>query len=65
VRVTSPPIADRPIVASSADVADPPDDLRSLVTLSRTHPTDIGERHVYVKLDNTKVRLATPRCAIN
>jgi hypothetical protein len=66
VRVTSPPSANRrPIVTSSTDVAEPPDDLRSLVTLSRTHPTDIGERHVYVKLDNTKVRLATPRCAIN
>ena len=45
-------------MTSSIDVADPLDDLRSFVTLSRTHPTDIGERHVFVKLDDTKVRLS-------
>jgi hypothetical protein len=45
-------------VTSWTEVAEPPDDLRSLVTLSRTHPTDIGERHVFVTLDDTKVRLA-------
>jgi hypothetical protein len=52
-------VADRgPVVTSSTDVAEPPDDLRSHVTLSRTHPTDVGERHVFVKLDDTKVRLS-------
>jgi hypothetical protein len=45
-------------VTASADVAGPPDDLRSFVTLSREHLTDIGERHVFVKLDDAKVRLA-------
>jgi len=27
------------------------DDLRSLVTISRTHPTDVGERQIIVRLD--------------
>ena len=27
------------------------DDLRSIVTISRTHPTDVGERQVIVRLD--------------
>jgi hypothetical protein len=52
-------VADRrPIPSSSASAAEPLDDLRSFVTLSRTHPTDIGERHVFVKLDETKFRLS-------
>ena len=45
------------MVTPSSEVVDPSDDLRSFVTLSRTHPTDIGERHVFIKLDDTKVRL--------
>ena len=57
--MTTPRVTDRgPVVTASTDVAEPPDDLRSFVTLSRTHPTDIGERHVFVKLDDTKVRLS-------
>jgi len=57
--VTTPRVTDRgTVVTSSTDVAEPPDDLRSFVTLSRTHPTDVGERHVFVKLDDTKVRLS-------
>ena len=46
------------MATASTEVAEPPDDLRSFVTLSRTHPTDIGERHVFVKLDDAKVRLS-------
>ena len=35
------------------------DDLRALVTLSRRHPSDCGQRHVFVRLDrDAKVRLA-------
>jgi hypothetical protein len=57
--VTTPRVADRGrVVTSSTDVAEPTDDLRSLVTLSRTHPTDVGDRHVFVKLNDTKVRLS-------
>ena len=57
--MTSPRVTDRgPVATEWTDVAEPPDDLRSFVTLSRTHPTDIGERHVFVKLDDTKVRLS-------
>ena len=57
--MTAPRVTDRrPVVTSSTEVAEPPDDLRSFVTLSRTHPTDIGERHVFVKLDDTKMRLS-------
>lgn len=57
--MTDPRVTDRgPVVTSSTDVAEPSDDLRSFVTLSRTHPTDVGERHVFVKLDETKVRLS-------
>jgi hypothetical protein len=34
------------------------DELRTWVTISRTHPVDIGERHVYVRLDgNPTVKL--------
>jgi hypothetical protein len=46
-----------PETTASSD-AETFDDLRTFVTLSRTHPTDVGERHVFVTLDNTKVRLA-------
>ena len=46
------------MVTASSDADEPLDDLRSFVTLSRTHHTDVGERHVFVTLDNTKVRLA-------
>ena len=57
--MTSPRVTDRgPVATEWTDVAEPPDDLRSFVTLSRMHPTDIGERHVFVKLDETKVRLS-------
>jgi hypothetical protein len=57
--VTSPRVIDRgPVATAWTDLAEPADDLRSFVTLSRTHPTDIGERHVFVKLDDTKVRLS-------
>ena len=48
----------RPVLSVTEDTADLHDDLRSFVTLSRMHPRDIGERHVFVKLDNAKVRLA-------
>ena len=47
-----------PVVSASDELADPADDLRSFVTLSRDHPSDIGERHVFARLDDTKVRLA-------
>ena len=33
------------------------DDLRTLVTISRTHPKDIGERQVFVKLDDKRAAL--------
>jgi hypothetical protein len=57
--VTSLRTANRgPVETPSKEIVEPPDDLRSFVTLSRTHPTDIGERHVFVKLDDTKVRLS-------
>jgi hypothetical protein len=57
--VISSRVADRrPAVTSSTDEAESLDDLRSFVTLSRTHPTDSGDRHVFVKLDETKVRLS-------
>ena len=57
--MTTPRLTDRGlVVTASTDVVEPPDDLRSFVTLSRAHPTDIGERHVFVKLDDTKERLS-------
>jgi hypothetical protein len=34
------------------------DDLRSFVTLSRTHPTDCGDRQIFVRLDGRETRLA-------
>jgi hypothetical protein len=33
------------------------DDLRSFVTISRTHPKDIGQRQVYVRLDEKRTTL--------
>jgi hypothetical protein len=33
------------------------DDLRSFVTISRTHPSDIRDRHVYVRLDGKDAKL--------
>lgn len=57
--MTSSRVTDRgPVATEWTDVAEPSDDLRSFVTLSRAHPTDIGERHVFVKLDDTKVRIS-------
>jgi hypothetical protein len=38
-------------------LADGTDDLRSFVTISRSHPTDIGERQVFVRLDDKRARL--------
>jgi hypothetical protein len=37
--------------------ADALDDLRSFVTISRTHPSDIGERQVFVRLDDKREKL--------
>lgn len=48
----------RPVAAVSDETAGPLDDLRSFVTLSRTHPNDVGERHVFVTLDTEKFRLS-------
>jgi hypothetical protein len=49
--------------AAPARAPQPPDvdldDLRSAVTVSRAHPSDVGERHVVVRLDEgRKVHLA-------
>jgi len=33
------------------------DELRTLVTISRTHPKDIGERQVFIKLDDKRATL--------
>ena len=33
------------------------DDLRTLITISRTHPKDIGERQIFVKLDDKRAAL--------
>ena len=51
-------IGRRKSVDTSDVLSDAPDDLRSFVTISRTHPTDIGERHVFVTLDTQRLRLA-------
>jgi hypothetical protein len=41
------------------DVAfDAIDDLRSFVTLSRTHPSDCGDRQIFVRLDGRETRLS-------
>src|SRR5690606_10893363 len=42
----------------SDSLAEGRDDLRSFVTVSRTHPSDIGERHVFVRLDTARLRLS-------
>jgi hypothetical protein len=34
------------------------DDLRSFVTISRTHPSDCGDRQIFVRLDDQPARLA-------
>src|SRR5215510_752022 len=47
---------------SSLDTLDALDDLRSFVTMSRTHPSDIGERQVFARLDQTKVKLRFGEC---
>jgi hypothetical protein len=58
VNVNTRTAPDRPTTTSRTETATPLDDLRSFVTLSRTHPTDVGERHVFVKIDDVKVRLS-------
>jgi len=55
----SNPRAERPhrgvaTIDASDDVVD---DLRSFVTISRTHRTDVGDRQIFVKLDGTDSRL--------
>jgi hypothetical protein len=42
--------------------ADGLDDLRSFVTVSRTHRTDVGDRQVYVRLDDKRVKLMFGEC---
>ena len=34
------------------------DDLRSFVTISRTHPSDVGDRQIFVRLDDKHAKLA-------
>jgi hypothetical protein len=46
-----------PVDVSDA-AADAIDDLRCFVTVSRAHPSDIKERHVFVKLDREPLRLS-------
>jgi len=52
----------RPNLARGVATADPlcdlVDDLRSFVTISRTHPTDVGDRQIFAKLDGKETRLA-------
>ena len=48
----------RSAVDTSEGFADACGDLRSFVTVSRTHPSDIQERHVFVKLDTTRLKLS-------
>jgi hypothetical protein len=38
------------------------DDVRSFVTISRTHPSDVGERHVYARLDGQPRTLSFGEC---
>lgn len=57
--MTRGPVTGRRRIVDTSDASgESPDDLRSLVTISRTHPDDIGERHVFVKLDTGRLRLA-------
>lgn len=37
-------------------------DLRSFVTISRTHPSDVGERQVFVRLDGARITLLHGQC---
>ena len=45
-------------IDTSDAFTDAADDLRSYVTVSRMHPSDIKERHVFVRLDTQKLRLS-------
>ena len=55
MRISSPQSLQPDWGSSYADV----DDLRTLVTISRQHPTDVGERQIIVRLDGGDVvRLA-------
>ncbi len=49
-----------PRIVRTADTASPSlDDLRALITLSRRHRSDCGQRQVFVRLDGgSKVKLA-------
>ncbi len=44
-------ILDRTELHEIDDAVDTLDDLRTFVTIARTHPTDVGERHVIARLD--------------
>jgi hypothetical protein len=49
---------DRESRAPEEDAPTPVDDLRSTVTFCRTHPSDCGQRQIYVRLDaETRVTL--------
>ncbi len=45
-------------IDTSDALGDATDDLRSFVTVSRTNPKDIKERHVFVRLDTRNLRLS-------
>jgi hypothetical protein len=48
----------RQATATHDRVVDALEDLRSFVTLSRSHAADIGERHVFVRLDGRRLKLS-------
>ena len=41
----------RHVIGAAAPASSGADDLRTQITLSRIHPDDVGERHVFVRLD--------------
>lgn len=51
------PSAPQPIRTAVDDRAEAVDDLRSFVTISRTHPDDVKERQVYARLDGRQSTL--------
>jgi hypothetical protein len=48
---------DRTGIATEDTAFDAVDDLRSFVTISRTHPSDVRDRQIYVRLDGKQARL--------
>ena len=47
---------------ADGDATELVEDLRSFVTISRTHPTDVGDRQVFVRLDGRRATLLFGEC---